>query len=96
MTKAQSLEAANRDAYFKTTQAPGPLDVKVGDEVCYTRYFLKQITNSPTDPLWFERGKVIRVKKHNIVIVRWNDGREVPVKTHALAFPDFPNTRAHD
>jgi len=51
----------NRDAYFRTTKRPEPLDVSPRDRVAYARYFLLQIATPPTDPMWFAEGVVKEV-----------------------------------
>ena len=89
------LARGNRDAYFRTTKAPGPLDCKVGDEVGYTRYFCLQLGLDATDPTWGQRGTVTRLHATNPrwVYVRWaGEAEESLVGTHALARPG-PNLR---
>ena len=82
----------NSDAYFRSRKAPGPLAVKVGDQVSYTRYFLKCIGAGPTDDLWRRRGEVKEVNG-DIARVLW-DGDDEPrgVRTCNLACPG-PNLR---
>jgi hypothetical protein len=92
-TKPKSVAASNLDAYFRSTKAPGPLEVKVGDRVARTRYFLKQLGLPPGDDAWKDRGTVLEIRGNNIVSVKW-DSREEPtsILTSNLAFPG-PNLR---
>lgn len=73
--------------YFRNRKAPGPLSVKVGDTVTYTRYFLKSIHAAPTDDMWRRTGTVIEVLG-NYARVLW-DGENEPrgVLTSNLAHP---------
>lgn len=82
----------NDDAYFRSRKAPGPLDVKEGDRVSYTRYFLKCIGVLPTDDMWRRRGTVKGVKGR-LVMVLW-DGENEPMSVLStnLAHPG-PNLR---
>ena len=77
----------NNQAYFRSRKAPGPLAVKVGDTVAYTRYFLKSIGMPPTDDMWRQRGTVAEVNG-NYARVLW-DGEDEPrgVLTNNLAHP---------
>jgi len=78
---------ANDQAYFRSRKAPGPLAVKEGDPVTYTRYFLKSIGAPLTDDMWRRRGVVIGTKD-NLARVQW-DGEEEShwVLTNNLAIP---------
>lgn len=79
------------DAYFKSRKPPGPLDVGVGDQVAYTRYFLKSIGVYCTDPSWSRRGEVLEVRGP-LALVRWSDGCDERVSRANLAYPG-PNLR---
>lgn len=81
----QSLADANLLAYFRSRKAPGPLrDLKSGERVGYTRYFLLSIRVPPTDPLWVRFGTIIQ-EGEMIVRIRWDDGTESNVATSNVA-----------
>jgi hypothetical protein len=46
---------------------------KPGDRVMFTRAFLKRIATPPTDPLWFQKGTVIRAST-DTAKVQWDHG----------------------
>lgn len=88
---------SNRDAYFATRKAPGPLKVEVGERVAYTRYFLKQIGVGPTDDMWRRRGEVKSLHANGRwASVLW-DGDEEPTNVALcnLAKPG-PNLRFNE
>ena len=80
------------EAYFRSRRAPGPISLKVGDRVSYTRYFLKSIGAEATSDLWRRRGVVTEVGSW-CVYVKW-DGEDEPkgVRSENLALPG-PNLR---
>ena len=83
----RSAGPSNRDAYFRSTKAPGPLDVKVGDRVAWTRYCCKQIGIGVTDPMWGQRGEVKELRGP-WVLVKWDDEDEPSLTSSTtLAFP---------
>lgn len=86
------MSQGDLDAYFRSRKAPGPLDVKVGDKVMYTRYFLLSIRVSATDDSWRDQGEVIEVGNHDLATVRWADGTVMKTKTNNLCYPG-PNLR---
>ena len=77
----------SRDAYFRTTKNPGPLDVKVDERVAYTRYFLMQVAGGPTDPMWFMRGTVVELGSPWCKVLWDGDDKPTTVSTTALAHP---------
>lgn len=80
---------ANEEAYFRSRNRPEPLAAKVGDEVAYTRYFLKCIRVCPTDDMWRQRGIVTKVSGQ-LAYIQWNDyedGDVVAVQLSNLAHP---------
>lgn len=95
MSKKTELAASNRDAYFRSTKAPGPIaGLKVGETVAYTDYFCRQIGSGPTDPMNRARGKVISLHENGVwAEVRWA-GEDAPrhVALQHLARPGA-NTR---
>jgi len=78
------LARQNLDSYFRSRKAPGPLTVKTGETVAYTRYWLLAVGTRPTDDLWRRRGTVVDVER-DVALVRWNDGTEARVLTSNLA-----------
>ena len=92
---AQDQTDKNLDAYFRSTKPNPPLAVKVGDEVAYARYFLKQLRVGATDAMWHARGKVTSTDHpfKSIVYVLWAGETEAkPIHTSCLAVPG-PNLR---
>ena len=88
MSRSSSLaQKSDLDAYFRSTKPRGPLDVKVGEEVAWTRYSLLQIGAGATDPMWGQRGRVVELRPP-WALVEW-DGEEKPrlVSTTTLAYP---------
>jgi len=70
----------NRSSYFRTRPAPGPLCVQVGERVAYTRYFLRSIGVSATDPAWFRQGVVQEVDVDALsALVLW-EGDQNPMR----------------
>lgn len=84
------LERGNRDAYFRSTRPHGPLACEPGDVVAFTRYFLKSIGASATDPMWSQRG-IVRELRPPFVLVAWEEGERL-VHLGNLAKPG-PNLR---
>jgi len=87
----------DQNGYFASTKRPGPLDCKVGDQVSYTVYFLRQIAEGPTDPLCRRYGTVVELNPvpaiPHFVKVRWDDADKPElVSSHSLAKPG-PNLR---
>jgi len=79
----------NDDAYFRSRRPPEPLKAQVGDEVAYTRYFLKCIGVVATDPMWRKRGIVTEISGR-IAYIQWDDDGEdevTPVQLTNLAHP---------
>ena len=92
---AGDLERGNRDAYFRSTKAPEPIDLAPGTEVGYTRYFLIQLAVGPTDEMWRRRGVVkgLHPTIKDWAMVLWDDEDEPkPTNTRVLAKPG-PNLR---
>lgn len=50
---------------------------KIGDEVAYSKRFLRCIMTPATDPVWFLRGRITSVDDR-IAYVHW-DGEDTPV-----------------
>jgi hypothetical protein len=90
-TRVDELARGNRDAYFRSTKAPGPLDVAVGELVAYARYFLLQTGADAVDDRWHWRGTVVELRAP-WVLVRSSDGTETLVHPANLARPG-PNLR---
>ena len=63
-----------------------PIVLKVGEEVGYTRFFLRQMAMPLEDSMWRRLGKVESVRGYN-VLVRWNDGELGTVHCANLAKP---------
>lgn len=97
-TDASDLARGNRNAYFNSRKNPGPIqNLKEGEEVAYTRYFLLQIGVSATDDMWRARGKVTRLHDNGVwVYIHWK-GEEAPrlIALQHLARPGA-NTRFGD
>lgn len=82
------FNAADRDAYFRSRKPNGPLpDPKVGEVVCYTRYFLVQIGVSVTDDLCRQEGVITELHANGRwAFVLWNGESESrPVGLQNLA-----------
>lgn len=60
--RSTSFADSNLNAYFRSTKRPGPLDVRPGDVVGFTRYHCLQLGLSPTDSMWSLRGTVIELR----------------------------------
>ncbi len=70
---------SNLDAYFATRKTPGPW-IPRSVTVAYSRYFLKCIGVSATDPMWFRRGTIVSGDER-MVYVLWHDWKpgDIPV-----------------
>jgi hypothetical protein len=91
-SKSNDVERANRDAYFRTTKAPGVIELTKGERVAYTVYFLRQIGMSHGE-MASRRGTVIDPmaklgSQDTFAMVQW-DGDDEPtmVSRHTLACP---------
>ncbi len=70
----------------KPSRVSTPILLRRGDEVGYTRYFLRQMATPPNDPMWSRLGKVEAVHGY-MTMVRWGDGEVGPIHCANLARP---------